>query len=111
MGDPTGDAMRFETAAVHAGQDPEPVYGAVNVPIYQNATYLQEKVGTPKVWDYARGGNPTRAAFEAARAAPQGGAPGVAVATRPAKQHSPPSRAASAASRSPAGWRPRRRCC
>ena len=68
MGDPTGDAMRFETAAVHAGQDPEPVYGAVNVPIYQNATYLQEEVGKPKVWDYARGGNPTRAAFEAALA-------------------------------------------
>ena len=45
MGDPTGDAMRFETAAVHAGQDPEPVYGAVNVPIYQNATYAQEAVG------------------------------------------------------------------
>ena len=73
MGDPTGDAMRFETAAVHAGQDPEPVYGAVNVPIYQNATYLQEEVGTPKVWDYARGGNPTRAAFEAALAALEGG--------------------------------------
>ena len=73
MGDPTGDAMRFETAAVHAGQDPEPVYGAVNVPIYQTATYAQDEVGTPKVWDYARGGNPTRAAFEAALAALEGG--------------------------------------
>jgi cystathionine gamma-synthase len=73
MGDPTGDAMSFETAAVHAGQEPEPVYGAVNVPIYQNATYLQEEVGKPKVWDYARGGNPTRAAFEAALAALEGG--------------------------------------
>jgi cystathionine gamma-synthase len=73
MGDPTGDAMRFETAAVHAGQDPESVFGAVNVPIYQNATYLQEEVGKPKVWDYARGGNPTRAAFEAALSALEGG--------------------------------------
>ena len=73
MGDPTGDAMRFETVAVHAGQDPEAVYGAVNVPIYQNATYLQAEVGKPKVWDYARGGNPTRAAFEAALAALEGG--------------------------------------
>ena len=73
MGDPTGDAMRFETAAVHAGQDPEPVYGSVNVPIYQTATYAQEEVGKPKVWDYARGGNPTRAAFEAALAALEGG--------------------------------------
>src|SRR5437870_12328900 len=81
MGDPTGDAMRFETAAVHAGQDPEPVYGAVNVPIYQTATYAQDEVGTPKVWDYARGGNPTRAAFEAAPAAPEGGERRFAVAS------------------------------
>src|SRR5439155_26361974 len=73
MRDPTGDAMRFETAAVHAGQDPEPVYGSVNVPIYQTAPYAQDEVGKPKVWDYARGGNPTRAAFEAALAAREGG--------------------------------------
>ena len=66
MGGPAGDAMRFETAAVHVGQDPEPVYGSVNVPIYQTSTYAQERVGEPKVWDYARGGNPTRAAFETA---------------------------------------------
>jgi cystathionine gamma-synthase len=81
MGDPPRDAMsdarsdpvRIETAAVHAGQDPEPVYGSVNVPIYQTSTYAQERVGEPKVWDYARGGNPTRAAFEAALAALEGG--------------------------------------
>jgi cystathionine gamma-synthase len=71
--DPMSDATRFETAAVHAGQDPEPVYGSVNVPIYQTSTYAQERVGEPKVWDYARGGNPTRAAFEAALAALEGG--------------------------------------
>jgi cystathionine gamma-synthase len=81
MGDPPRDAMsdarsdpvRIETAAVHAGQDPEPVYGSVNVPIYQTSTYAQERVGEPKVWDYARGGNPTRAAFEAALASLEGG--------------------------------------
>jgi cystathionine gamma-synthase len=73
MSDPTSDRVRFETAAVHAGQDPEPVYGSVNVPIYQTSTYAQERVGEPKVWDYARGGNPTRAAFEAALAAMEGG--------------------------------------
>jgi cystathionine gamma-synthase len=73
MGGPAGDAMRFETAAVHVGQDPEPVYGSVNVPIYQTSTYAQERVGEPKVWDYARGGNPTRAAFETALAALEGG--------------------------------------
>ena len=65
--------MRFETAAIHAGQDPEALYGAVNVPIYQTSTYVQDAVGKPKVWDYARGGNPTRAAFEAALAALEGG--------------------------------------
>jgi cystathionine gamma-synthase len=77
MGDPPRDAMsddvRFETAAIHAGQDPEPLYGSVNVPIYQTSTYAQERVGEPRVWDYARGGNPTRAAFEAALAALEGG--------------------------------------
>jgi len=77
MGDPPGDemsdGMRFETAAIHAGQDPESLYGSVNVPIYQTSTYAQERVGEPKVWDYARGGNPTRAAFEAALAALEGG--------------------------------------
>src|SRR5437879_9623107 len=78
MGDPTGDAMRFETAAVHAGQDPEPVYGAVNVPIYQTATYAQDEVGKPKVWDYARGGNQTRAAFEGALTDREGGGRGLA---------------------------------
>jgi O-acetylhomoserine/O-acetylserine sulfhydrylase-like pyridoxal-dependent enzyme len=42
MGDPPRDAVsdagdgtpRFETTAIHAGQDPEPLYGSVNVPIY-----------------------------------------------------------------------------
>ena len=37
--------MRFETKAIHAGQEPEPAYGAVNVPIYQTSTYAQEEVG------------------------------------------------------------------
>jgi cystathionine gamma-synthase len=65
--------MRFETAAIHAGQEPEGLYGSVNVPIYQTSTYAQDAVGKPKRWDYARGGNPTRAAFEDALAALEGG--------------------------------------
>jgi cystathionine gamma-synthase len=65
--------MRFETLAIHAGQDPEGLYGSVNVPIYQTSTYAQDGVGKPKVWDYAREGNPTRRAFEAALAALEGG--------------------------------------
>jgi cystathionine gamma-synthase len=68
-----GRRMRFETTAIHAGQDPDARYGAVNVPIYQTSTYAQDGVGRPKVWDYARGGNPTRAAFETALAALEGG--------------------------------------
>src|SRR5207249_8764182 len=37
-----GSLLRFETRAIHAGQDPEPLYGAVNVPIFQTSTYAQE---------------------------------------------------------------------
>ncbi len=70
--------LRFETRAIHAGQDPDAPYGAVNVPIYQNATYAQPEVGKPKVWDYARGGNPTREAFQLALASLEGGASGFA---------------------------------
>ena len=66
--------LRFETKAIHAGQEPDPVYGAVNVPIYQTSTYAQPAVGQPKVWDYGRGGNPTREAFQQALAALEGGA-------------------------------------
>ncbi|HYY07391.1 MAG TPA: aminotransferase class I/II-fold pyridoxal phosphate-dependent enzyme, partial [Actinomycetota bacterium] len=73
MAEPPDRTVRFETAAIHAGQDPEALYGSVNVPIYQTSTYAQDAVGKPKVWDYARGGNPTRAAFEAALAALEGG--------------------------------------
>ena len=68
-----GAIHRFETRAIHAGQDPEALYGAVNVPIYQTSTYAQEGVDRPKVWDYARGGNPTREALQQALAALEGG--------------------------------------
>src|SRR2546428_7800803 len=60
--------MRFETKAIHAGQDPEPAYGAVSVPIYQTSTYVQEAVGEHKGYDYARTGNPTRTALQDALA-------------------------------------------
>ena len=73
MGATPRGPMRFETAAIHAGQDPDTPYGAVNVPIYQTSTYAQPSVGRPKVFDYARGGNPTRDAFQQALAALEGG--------------------------------------
>lgn len=59
----------LETEAIHAGQDPDPLYGAVNVPIYQTSTYAQHAVGSFARWDYGRGGNPTREALEIALAA------------------------------------------
>ncbi|MDP8955667.1 MAG: cystathionine gamma-synthase [Actinomycetota bacterium] len=61
--------MKFETEAIHAGQDPEPAYGAVNVPIYQTSTFAQSAVGEHKGYEYARTGNPTRTALETAMAA------------------------------------------
>ncbi len=67
------DEQAFDTRAIHAAQDPDAPYGSVNVPIYQTSTYVQDAVGSPKVWDYARGGNPTRAAFEGALAVLEGG--------------------------------------
>lgn len=73
MATPPRDALRFETRAIHVGQEPEELYGAVNVPIYQTSTYAQPAVGRPKRYDYARGGNPTREAFQAALASLEGG--------------------------------------
>jgi cystathionine gamma-synthase len=70
MGDPD---LHFETKAIHAGQEPEPAYGAVSVPIYQTSTYAQESVGAHRGYDYARTGNPTRTALETALAALEGG--------------------------------------
>jgi len=73
--------MRFETRAIHAGQEPEAQYGAVSVPIYQTSTYAQPAVGRPKRYDYARGGNPTREAFQTALASLEGGEHAVSFAS------------------------------
>jgi len=81
MGGSSGDAMRFETRAVHAGQEPEPAFGAVNVPIYQTSTYAQPEVGKPKRYDYARTGNPTREALQTVLASLEGGRHGLCFAS------------------------------
>jgi len=81
MGGSSGDAMRFETRAVHAGQEPESAFGAVNVPIYQTSTYAQPEVGKPKRFDYARTGNPTREALETVLASLEGGKHGLSFAS------------------------------
>jgi cystathionine gamma-synthase len=67
------EGWEFETRAIHVGQEPEPLYGAVNVPIFQTSTYAQEAVGKPKRYDYARGGNPTREALQDVLASLEGG--------------------------------------
>jgi cystathionine gamma-synthase len=63
------DAMRFETAAIHAGQEPDPATGAAVVPIYQTSTYVQEAVGRHRGFEYSRTDNPTRRAVETCLAA------------------------------------------
>jgi cystathionine gamma-synthase len=80
-GDAVSEGLRFETRAIHAGQDPEPLFGSVNVPIYQTSTYAQEAVGKPKRWDYARSGNPTREALQSALASLEGGAAALSFAS------------------------------
>jgi cystathionine gamma-lyase len=54
----------FETRAIHAGQDPEPVTGAVVPPVFMTSTFAQPAPGEPAGFDYSRSGNPTRSAFE-----------------------------------------------
>jgi cystathionine beta-lyase/cystathionine gamma-synthase len=64
---------RFETRAIHAGQDPDPATGAVITPIYQTSTFVQEGVGVHKGYEYARTDNPTRTALHTAIASLEGG--------------------------------------
>lgn len=63
------------TRAIHAGYRPDPATGAVNVPIYASSTFAQDAVGGLRGgFEYARTGNPTRAALEASLAAVEEGA-------------------------------------
>jgi cystathionine gamma-lyase/cystathionine beta-lyase/cystathionine gamma-lyase/homocysteine desulfhydrase len=61
--------MGFSTDCIHAGQEPEPVTGAVTFPIFQTSTYVQPKLGEHKGYEYARTQNPTRSVAEACIAA------------------------------------------
>lgn len=73
--------MRFETLAIHAGQGPDPTYGAVMQPVYQVSTFAFKGVGAPGPFDYSRSGNPTRKALEDCLAALEGGTHGFAFGT------------------------------
>ena len=65
------------TKAIHAGYRPDPATGAVNTPIYASSTFAQDGVGGLRGgFEYARTGNPTRAALEASLAVVEGGAYG-----------------------------------
>ena len=56
--------MKFGTKTIHAGQHADPTTGAIMTPVYQTSTYIQEKPGDHKGYEYSRTGNPTRKALE-----------------------------------------------
>jgi len=74
--------MDFETRAIHAGQEPDPLTGSVSVPIYQTSTYAQDGVNQMRGGhDYARSINPTRTALERCLASLEGATHGLAFAS------------------------------
>lgn len=73
--------QKFATRTIHAGQDPEEVTGAVNVPVFLTSTYAQQGIGENKGWEYSRTHNPTRAALEECVADLEGGRRGFAFAS------------------------------
>ncbi|MGH9325982.1 MAG: cystathionine gamma-synthase [Terriglobia bacterium] len=65
--------MGFSTDAIHTGQEPDPVTGAIIVPIYQTSTFVQDELGKNRGYEYARTSNPTRSALERNLAALESG--------------------------------------
>ncbi len=76
--DPT---LGFGTRAIHAGQRPDPVTGAVMTPVYYTSTYVQEAPGVHKGFEYSRTHNLTRFALEANLASLEGGKHGLCFAS------------------------------
>jgi cystathionine gamma-lyase len=68
----------FSTKAIHAGQPPEPVTGAIMTPVFLTSTYVQEELGKNKGYEYSRVSNPTRTALEQNIAALENGKHGMA---------------------------------
>ncbi len=79
----TGDPAegRFETRAIHAGQEPDPQTGAVMPPIHTSSTFAQDAPGEDRGYEYARTGNPTRTVLEENLAALEGAGYGRAFAS------------------------------
>ena len=65
--------MGFATRAIHVGQEPDPLTGAVTVPIYPTSTYVQQGIGEHKGYEYSRVSNPTRTRLEENLAALEAG--------------------------------------
>ncbi|MDQ2837103.1 MAG: cystathionine gamma-synthase [Actinomycetota bacterium] len=81
-GNGAADELGFNTRAIHAGQEPDPLTGAVAIPIYQTSTFKQDGVGGLRSgYEYSRSANPTRTALEECLAAIEGGARGLAFAS------------------------------
>ncbi len=82
MDDGVSARQGFNTRAIHAGQEPDSLTGAVTVPIYATSTYKQDGVGGLRGgYEYSRSANPTRTALEDALAALEGGVRGLAFAS------------------------------
>ena len=83
MGDTESTESRpgFETRAIHDGQAPDAVTGAVVTPISLATTFAQTAVGSPGAYEYARSGNPTRDALQACIASLEQGSHGLAFAS------------------------------
>ncbi len=79
--------MGFSTDAIHAGQKPDPVTGAVITPIYQTSTYAQDELGKHKGFEYGRTHNLTRQSLETNIAALEKGKYGIAFSSGLAATH------------------------
>ena len=74
--------MKFETLAIHAGQEPDPNNGAVMTPVYLTSTYMQDGVAKPRQgYEYSRTQNPTRKALQDCLAVLESGSDGFAFAS------------------------------
>lgn len=73
--------MKFETKAIHVGQEPEKSTGATIVPIYQTSTFTHLEFGKHRGYEYSRTGNPTRQALEDCLASLENGKYGLAFAS------------------------------
>ncbi|MFH2056515.1 MAG: aminotransferase class I/II-fold pyridoxal phosphate-dependent enzyme, partial [bacterium] len=74
-------SFKFETNAIHAGQEPDPATGAITTPIYQTSTYVQDGIGKHKGYEYSRTDNPTRKALQDCLAALEGAKYGLCFAS------------------------------